>query len=645
MYSRFIKSFLTTTVCILLYNFLYAQTSKIDFLKKRLLTEKESEAQLKLIINICEQNFSLPVNSFLYYILHGEKLVKHNSPEYFRIKNFYSIYLSKNDRTPEALLLNDSLRKILPAKKEYEKIAEMLEVRRCGLLIRNNQPKDAIEKALMLLEQAEKNHDTLMIVRNCSIFLGWANMELDKYTEAIRWLRFGDNYGASEEILKQCNSLYSNMASCYNNLKKYDSAFYFVEIALKYCRQNEELTGMANALNIRADIHINTHNLIAAENDMKEALQVREKMGDQLYIISDMAQLSLFYASTHQTDKGIETAKKGIELARKSNNIAKLLFLYNALAENYKTAGMQDQYAASLVSILKLKDTLQKENTTQAVAEMEAKYQLQKKENIINKQNYELNRSRYTTIGSLFLLIAGSLFVWLLYRNYRLSQKRKMDLALAEQKLLSYKAVEQAEEKERKRIAADLHDNLGAYAAAISSNVKHLKENSASSENNNILIQLDENAQNIVTQLGDTIWVLKNEHLHLTKLADRFKIWLQRLIKNYPEVKYYYEESISNDLELTPSIILQVFLILKECINNALKHSHCTEIKISFSCHDECIISIEDNGIGFDTPEQFTTTNGLHNMRKRAADCGWSIEWKKVMPSGTCVTLKSSTTK
>ena len=212
---------------------------------------------------------------------------------------------------------------------------------------------------------------------------------------------------------------------------------------------------------------------------------------------------------------------------------------------------------------------------------------------------------------------------------------------MLEQKLMSFKAVEQAKESERKRIAADLHDNLGAYAAAISANVRNMQE-SETARQPEIIQQLDENAQHMVTQLGDTIWVLKNEHLPITKLADRFKLWTQRLIQNYPGVKYHYEEFIQNDIEFTPNKILQIFLVLKECVNNALKHSQCTDLKISFQSDSHWTIRIEDNGIGFN-PDQRKKGSGISNIQKRVMESGWSVRWEAVAPQGTRITISETT--
>jgi signal transduction histidine kinase len=350
-----------------------------------------------------------------------------------------------------------------------------------------------------------------------------------------------------------------------------------------------------------------------------------------------MAQLSFFYASTGQTDKGIEIAKRGLGLGQSANNITKLIFLYSALGENYHKANQPDEYNATLETIIRLKDSLYKKNSGDAIAEMEAKYNLQKQQNIIITQNYALTRSRYISIGSSLLFILGLLLLWVLYRNYRIIQKRKMEFAVAEQKMLSNKAVEFARESERKRIAADLHDNLGSYAAAITANVKYLREKQGS-QDDAIMTQLDANAQSMVTQLSDTIWVLKNEYLPFTGLADRFKLWMLKLMQNYPLIKYHYNENIINDIEFTPARILNIFLMLKECVNNAVKHSNCTEIKIDFFSGFNWRISIEDNGRGFES-SYISKGSGIDNIKNRAGESGWVVTWENVVPSGTRVVI------
>ena len=130
--------------------------------------------------------------------------------------------------------------------------------------------------------------------------------------------------------------------------------------------------------------------------------------------------------------------------------------------------------------------------------------------------------------------------------------------------------------------------------------------------------------------------------MHITKLADRFKSWTQRLIQNYPDVKYYYEEEMPNDFEMPPSKILNLFLILKECLTNSLKHSDCNLLKIKFISTDQLIISIEDNGKGFQS-NLINRGSGIENIKHRAKECDLQVKWEHLENAGTRVTISGTT--
>jgi signal transduction histidine kinase len=641
MSGSFHYKFILSTILSFFPVLMLAQTYKVDSLRKEFNKEILEKKKNEIALKICENYNSLSADSLLKYINACNKWPQ-GSLEFFKVSNFYCNYLFKAGKLEEAITLTDSLINIVSKEKEFDQVRLEIMSNHCMALIRNNQTKKAIEECFYLLQKAETLNDTLTVVRTFSL-LGWANMELEQYHEATRWLNKGFNYTKNEKILKQVSSLFSNSASSYNNINKKDSALFFINLALKYSKETENLAIYANSLNIRAAIALRENDFKSAQADLEEALTVREKIGDPLYIISDMSQLSGYYAFINQPEKGIEIAQKGIAIARKTNNLSKLLLLYYGLADNYNVAKKKDEYAAALVTIIELKDSVYKNNSEEELASMQAKYELQKKENIIIQQKYDLIRNQYFTwvFGIVFFLAA--ILAYILYKNYQSRQKRKMTLAMEEQKRLSTEAVHAAEENERKRIAADLHDNLGSYAAAISANVKQLQEDDFH-QKKTVTVQLEENAQSMVTQLSDTIWVLKNEYLPFTKLADRCKAWMIRLMKNYPSVKYHFSEDIKTDIEFTPSKILHIFLILKECINNALKHSNCTDLTIKFFSNEHLMIVIEDNGIGVNENFLSGRGSGIDNITLRAAECGWQVKWENASPGGTKVILRGNTT-
>lgn len=617
----------------------FSQTTKLDSLKNLLGKKSSVQFQTDVLLKICTRNFSLPTDSFYAYIEQLQKIVKPGSPEYYRTQVFYCQYLSKKDSIETAIAISDSLMKAIPAEDIFQPAWFAVNNFIAGVNVRTNKSKEAIARFLSSLEKAEEIRDTFWVLRSYS-GLGYANMEITNWEAAVKWCGKGIRFSKNELILEQCGQLFSNYASSLNNLGERDSALHYINLALKYGRQDENYLVIANALNIRAAIYEGDKNYKACEDDLMEALSIREKNFDLDMVVSDMAQLSFFYAYTNQQDKGIQIANKGIGLIKGSNPFSKLIFLNKALAENYKSAGKDKEYAETLLTLMQLRDSLNELNSHQSIAELEVNYELQKKENIIIQQESKITRNRYVTIGSIILIALLSILFGLLYRNRQLVRMRKMESELVEQKIKSDEAVKRAEENERKRIAADLHDNLGAYAAAITSNVKNLNVHSANEKI--IATNLEENANNMVTQLGDTIWVLKNEQLNFTKLADRFKLWMQRLMKNYPHVKYYFTEEINNDVLFTPATILNLFYILKECVNNALKHSNCTELKINFTSNNVLNISVSDNGNGMDS--QNLNGNGIENIKNRALACNWNVEWQSIQSKGTVVFLKSNTT-
>ncbi len=197
-------------------------------------------------------------------------------------------------------------------------------------------------------------------------------------------------------------------------------------------------------------------------------------------------------------------------------------------------------------------------------------------------------------------------------------------------------------QQERERISRDLHDNLGAYAAAIASNVSTIQ--SKQNVNNNIILQqLKNNSQFIINQLNDTIWALNKEAISLTSISDRFKIFFHKIQPNYPQITISIQENILNDEKLSPANALHLFRMMQEAVNNALKHSNCSNINIQINSGDTWNIIIKDNGDGFlNAKDNLVKGNGLKNIQSRGGEAGWKITWKNADPKGTEIEIRNA---
>lgn len=621
-----------------------AQTKTIAQLKNNVYTATSTGDKQKALLNLCAQGYNLHADTLMAYALQAEAMAKvagnlHQETEALYYRSFA---LTNKGLIDSSLQLAEQCEATIKASlADPVLLANVLNQKgRCHM--RKNQYKEAMSMAYAVIEQAEKGGDVLLQMKGKTL-MGWAYLEMGQTADALHWHLAALNTTNDEAIRQQYGILFANLALNYSALQKMDSAFYNIEKAISYSRRGENLFALSNSLAIQAQLFVRTAQSSKAEAPLKEVVQIRKLIGDPFYIVSDMAQLALYYASSGQTDKGIALCNEGLEIARRFNITTKLFFLYSSLAANYKAAGNLPAYASVMEGMVSLKDSVYKTNSAEAVAGIQAKYELQKKENIIIQQKLDIVQKNYWIYGSLLLFMviaAGSL---LLYRSDKRKQELKLRLMQEEEGRKAERAVTKAEEAERKRIAADLHDSLGAYAAAIAANIDNL-DSQLPQGGKSMLQELRTNSRNIVSQLNDTIWVLKKDALLLTAISDRLKIFVQRLQSSYPQVVIDVEEAVETDYLLPPSQAFHLFQIIKEAVINALKHSQCTQLTIGIKAQNGWQFSITDNGQGF---VQHTTLaeggNGLQNMQQRATESGYSVRWVSNAPKGTRVVIEPTT--
>ena len=101
--------------------------------------------------------------------------------------------------------------------------------------------------------------------------------------------------------------------------------------------------------------------------------------------------------------------------------------------------------------------------------------------------------------------------------------------------------------KNENEYAADLHDNMGAYATAIIANVDDIVVNKKI-ETEPALFNLKINAIELMSNLRDTIWASYKEKIFLTGISDRFKSYIKKIMSAYPHVQIEISDRINNDI-------------------------------------------------------------------------------------------------
>jgi ligand-binding sensor domain-containing protein/two-component sensor histidine kinase len=173
-------------------------------------------------------------------------------------------------------------------------------------------------------------------------------------------------------------------------------------------------------------------------------------------------------------------------------------------------------------------------------------------------------------------------------------------------------------ERLRTRISTDLHDDIGSTLSSISILSDMVMHDAANGNSKEMLYEIKENSVNLMEKMDDIVWSINPRNDSLEKLLLRIKRFAAQL---FEAKSIEYEINISENIhsfKLPMEIRQHLYLMIKEAINNIIKHSGCTQANICIkNLHDNLLIKIHDNGKGFNASE-ISYGNGLINLKERA---------------------------
>jgi signal transduction histidine kinase len=618
-----------------------SQTSKIDSLKKICYSSRPADNRIKAFLELMNYDESMPIDSFGRILTDANTLIlKINKPAYniLFVYNKSRYYKSTNNIDSASIILANTIN-LYKSNKDLQSALLLLQYNQCRILVFKEKFKEAIESLFILLKEGEEKNNTLIKWR-CSNSIGLCYMLLGRYNEAIEWFYKALHVKLSPNENYDFSAVYSNLASCQNNVKQYDSAFINVNKSIAIATQYQNLTNLANCYSIKADIFINTKNNSEAEKLLIDALTIRKKIGNPDYLASDMAQLGFFYADTKQYDKGINTSTQALQIFKENNLLSKMMFGYEALKINYKNKGDNINYAATLEKMLALKDSLFTKNSAETLTELQQKFEVEKKERTIAQQKLDLFRRNVLLYGSAVLVILLAAFFAYRFKKYKQLQKIKVAAMMEEEKKLHEMASKNAQEKERKRISAELHDNLGVQANAILHNSSLLK---VSEENNKTVVTaLQETAKEMLLNLRETLWAMKTTDVPAKDLWLRIVNFMKQMGRHYSNIYFTIEGDAPTDFIIASSQALHIVLVLQESVNNAVKHANAKNISVkSIVDGKNWKVILSDNGKGFeiDNAKSKIDSYGLSNMQLRAREGGFVYDLQSTIGKGTSTTI------
>lgn len=222
-------------------------------------------------------------------------------------------------------------------------------------------------------------------------------------------------------------------------------------------------------------------------------------------------------------------------------------------------------------------------------------------------------------IGVMMTFVVFIIFVVLMYNRRQLLYIKEKQLKEAEyQNQLLQKELEKQKsiEQERERISHDMHDDLGAGISALKLQAEFLKQRSDDQELRSDIDELLKTSEEMNISMREMLWNLNSENDIVGSFVTYAKIYAQNFLKKTTIQLITESQHVISDTPVSAEIRRNMFLCLKEALNNTYKHSGANELKLSFlQTNDEFIMTISDNGLGIF--QEKSDGNGLRNMKRR----------------------------
>lgn len=596
----------------------------IDNLKKELKAHPDAKKTATIYSDLTWYYSTVSIDSALVY---GNKAIQESRKldDSTLIAQVFSdvgaVYFRKGDfqNSKENYLKAYKIRK---ARNDYKGLAK-INNNLANIYEKNGQYKLAMTSFLDALQYFESIKDE----KNSHITkgnIGLILLKLKNYPKAFTYINdvveYQEENNATAELCVSCLNLgnvYLQMNDTLNALKQYNKS-------LKYCNSVENKKGVSSAYNNIASIKTEQKKSKEALALYAKSLKAREELNSDI----DQANYDLNLAEEFMHHNKLDAAKQLLlntkEVFEKEKLFDKLQINYKSLIRVYAKLNQLDSVSLYVDKLVFVNNQLLENSVLKQTAELETKYQTEKKEKLLLEKEAEAKQKNILLIGISLLAFFIAVISFLIYRQ----QKQKNIQQTQEYKLK--KAILKIEnqnklQEQRLDISRDLHDNIGAQLTFIISSVDNIKYafDITNEKLDSKLTNISSFAKDTIVELRDTIWAMNSNEISFEDLEIRINNYIEKAKEAKDQISFSFAiDSVLKTQKLTSVQGMNIYRTIQEAVNNAIKYANATVIAITAKQLEKQLkIIIQDNGLGFDEAT-IEKGNGLKNMQKRIEEIG-----------------------
>lgn len=443
---------------------------------------------------------------------------------------------------------------------------------------------------------------------------------------------------------------FNNLASVYLHFKDYPKVIEYAEKSYQGFNSLGVQFESASPLYNLGHGYKGLREFDKAREYYEQALEIQKEKGDWYVIVhlkNDISEaLNQQGRFTEAESIATEALNESLEhrLTLAEVDVLKTL---SSISENMGNYKMAHNYLEKHGVLL---DSLQGLERAKEVLNLKEKYESEQKENEILRQQNELVKGELALKNRNSMLMgSGALLAILLIVGLVIFREQKVKAKNFARETALEKATAEARAQEnlreqRLRIARDLHDNIGSQLTYLTSITDSAKRGIDKGEVFLMekLTQMKQFSLVTISELRDTIWAMNKDEISLEDIKERTQQLAATVHEATDDGVRVKVEGNPDHKVLNAFVGMNIFRIIQESINNAVKHSGSEQVQVRFADVDEKVqIEIEDFGQGFDASKE-STGNGLHIMRNRADKAGIYFNQESVINKGTKVTLQVS---
>jgi len=638
---------LSFSIAFLLSTLIYSQNKKIDSLRT-LSENQDNKNKIITYLDIATIYTGINLDSSKIYTKKAYELSKAEKNDSLSIKSLASLgfrHFESGNYENAINFFNEAL-KISEKIKDSTSIADITN----GFAIvysKKGDLKKSIEYNFKTLNIYEQINDSLGI-GNSLMNIGWDYRKLKEFDKSLVYnLKSLKVYEDLDNTLRVA-MVNNNIAGTQNELGNYEKAIDYSKKSKEYFTKLGYKRFTAYPISVMAVAFDSLQKPIIAQKNYKEAIELHTQNREPFELAFLNYSLANLYYKQKKYNEAQSTAEKAIAFAEEVESkeyIADISKLLSKIYEKQRNYILSNKYLKQYVIF---NDSIINNEKLKSIAEIETKYETEKKEKEIAVQKEQLleqelslkNRNLYAIIITAILLILGIIFYAVYKRNQLRRDQLKKEIDLKD--ALATITTQNRLQEQRLRISRDLHDNIGSQLTFIISSIDNLKyvSKNTSDKLKEKLTEISSFTGDTIHQLRDTIWAMNKNKITIEDLNVRVLSFTQKAKTAFLDVQFKIMSNVVSSKDFSSLAGINIFRVIQEAINNSLKYADAEIITINFEDENGVFkAQIQDDGKGFSL-DNITLGNGLSNMEKRMSEIGGSIKINSSLNEGTKVEIE-----